>query len=710
MQRRDFLKTTTVASTAFVLGFYLPTKSRASETKPSKALQPNAFVEITADNSINFIIGQVEMGQGTYTTLAMCIAEELNVDWEEINFKPATVNPVYNSYFGPLMITGGSSSIIGKQLEMRTIGAAINEMLITAAAKRWKVREYDVYTKNSQVFNKKTKEFFTFGELSQDLTTMKIPKNPQIKDLKDCKFVGQPQPRHPKEAWAKVTGKAEFGIDIRVDGMKYAAVLHPRIFGAKVKSFDASKALKKDGVIKVKEIPSGIAVIAKHWWQAKEALKEIEVVWDKGTFAKTSDKDLDESYSKMMQKDGASMRKDGDAKKAFKESDKVIEAEYNFPFLAHAPMEPLGFLAQHENGKATIWSSAQSQTLTLEVAVKVLGIKAENITYNTPYLGGAFGRRGTINADFVLDGLHVAKDEDYPIMTLWTREDDIKMGNYRPKYKNKVKVALDSHGDIIALDAKVVSQSIFKGSPFEGFGYKNGVDGAQKEGLVDHPYDIDNHDLQAYTAQSPIPVLWWRSVGHTQSSPTIEGIVDQAAFAAGVDPVEYRLKMLTDQRFINVLKDVVKKADWANRKKEKNVGYGVAIHKSFGTICAQIAKVRITNNDFKVEKVWASVDCGFAFNPQNVENQIVGSINFGISALKYSEITLKNGEAQQSNFFDYVVSKISDAPDVEVSIINSGAKIGGIGEPGVPPILAAVPNALFDASGKRYHTMPIKIG
>jgi isoquinoline 1-oxidoreductase beta subunit len=216
--------------------------------------------------------------------------------------------------------------------------------------------------------------------------------------------------------------------------------------------------------------------------------------------------------------------------------------------------------------------------------------------------------------------------------------------------------------------------------------------------------------MQAFTMDSPVPVLWWRSVGHTQSSPTVEGIVDEAAFAAGVDPIEYRINMLKDHRFINILKDVAEKANWENRKKEKNVGYGVAIHESFGTICAQIAKVRVTKDDFKVEKVWASVDCGFAFNPQNVKNQIAGSINFGIAALKYSEITINNGEALQNNFYDYTVSRISDSPEIEVNIINSGEKIGGIGEPGVPPILAAVPNALFDATGKRYHSMPIKIG
>lgn len=711
MERRGFLKTSSVTASAFVIGFYLPTKSRASDAKPQeKALQPNAFVEINSDNTINFIVGQVEMGQGTYTTLAMCIAEELNVDWEEINIKPAPVAPVYNHVWGPLMITGGSSSIWAKQLEMRKVGAALNSMIKEAASKKWKVRTFNILTKNSKAINKITKEELTFGELVSDLASIKVPTDPKIKDLKDCEVIGKAHSRHPKEAWAKVTGKADFGLDVRVEGMKYAAVLHPTVFGAKIKSFDASKAEKKEGVIKVKQIPSGVVVIADTWFVAKEALKDIKVEWNLGEFAKVSTSDMDKEYSLVLEKDGASMRKDGDSEKSFKEAKNIIELDYEFPFLAHAAMEPLSFVAHHDKNKATVWSTAQSQTLAFGAAMKVLGTKPEDITYHTPFLGGAFGRRGAINLDFVLEGLFVAKDEGYPIMTLWTREDDIKLGNYRPKYKNKVKLALDEHGDITAFDAKVASQSIFKGSPFEGSGYANGVDGAQKEGLVNHPYTIDNHNMQAYITESPIPVLWWRSVGHTQSAQTVECSIDQAAYIVGKDPIEYRKSMLTNKRFIDLLDDVAEKSNWKNRKKEKNVGYGVAIVESFGSICAQVAKVRVTKNDYKVEKVWCSIDCGFAFNPQNVENQMISGINFGLATLLSSEITIKDGATVQSNFYDYTVTKISDVPDIEVSIINSGEKIGGIGEPGTPPILAAIPNAIFDATGKLYTSMPIKMG
>lgn len=709
--RRDFLKTTAVGASAFVIAMHVPMKSRASETPEveAKKLEPNAFIEIKSDNTINFYIGQVEMGQNTYTTLAMCLAEELDVNWDEINIKAATVAPAHNHVWGPFMLTGGSSSIIAKQDEFRKVGSALNIMLKKVAAKRWQVREFQVQTKNAKVLNKLTKKSFTYGDLVSDLSSLEVPTNPKIKPLDKCKLIGKPIKRHPKEAWAKVKGEATFGIDVRVDGMKYAAVLHPEIFGAKIKSFDASKALKRDGVLKVKEIPSGIAVIADFWWIAKEALNDIDVVWDKGENAKVNSESLHKEYASMMEKDGATMKKDGDSKKAFKEAFRTVEAEFNFPFLAHAPMEPLNCVVHDKKGSAKIYSSTQFQSITRAQVAKVFGYKPEDVEYDTPYLGGAFGRRAPNNLDYIMDGVFTAKGEAWPIMTLWKREDDIKMGNYRPMYKNRAKLALNEKGEITAFDAKVVSQSIFKGTMFE-FMLQNGVDGAQKEGLSDHPYKIANHDMQAYITKTVPPVLWWRSVGHTQSSPFVEVMVDMAANAANVDPIEYRIAMLEDKRHIDLLKEVARLANWEKRKKEKNVGYGVSIHKSFGSIVAQIAKVRVEGNDYKIENVWCSVDCGFAFNPLNVENQMISAINFAIAATKYSEITLENGAAVQSNFYDYEVSRISDAPEIEVSIINSGEQIGGIGEPGTPPLFGAVSNALFDATGKRYTNFPIKLG
>lgn len=710
LSRRTFIKNSALSTSAFIIAFYLPTKSKAEATteKKKKDLQPNAFIQIDKDNTITFLMGQAEMGQGTYTTVAMCIADELDAKWDAINFAPAPVAKVYYSVLGPWMLTAGSTSIRTKQLQFRKVGAAVNDMLKQAAAKRWKTRVFNVQTKDSKVINKKTKESFTYGELVDDIKKLKIPNDPKLKKLEEYTIVGKPTRRHPKEAWAKVTGTAQYGIDVRLKDLKYAAIMHPSVFGAKVKSIDDSAIIHKDGILKVKEIPNGVAIIADNWSQAREALYLLKVEWDKGAFADISTSDLQKEYDELLDKEGYSMRNDGDTNKAFKEASHVIEANYEFPFLAHAPMEPLNCTVHHTGETAKMITGGQIQSIYRDSCAKILNIKPENVEYINTFLGGGFGRRASSNNDYINDAVYTAKDEKWPIMTLWTREDDIKMGNYRPMYKNRASVALDNEGKISGFKAKVVGQAVVKGTILE-FLSKGKVDWAQWDGLADHLYTIPSNDLRANTPVSPIPVLWWRSVGHTQSAPMVEGIIDEASHKAGIDPIKYRIEMIDDLRAVTILEDVAKISGWNTRKREKNVGYGVAITRSFGSVIAQVAKVRVSKNNFKVEKVWCSVDCGFAFNPLNVENQMISGINFGLSAIKYSKITIKNGETEQSNFYDYVVARISDVPDIEVNIINSNGEIGGIGEPGVPPIFAAVSNAIFDASGKRYHSYPIKI-
>ena len=708
MQRREFLKITSFVSSALIIGINIPTKSKASEVQTNKdTSKPNAYIKIDKNNNITFLMGQAEMGQGSYTVLAMCIAEELDVNWEEINFEASPVGEIYYHAWVPLMLTGGSTTVSTLHENMRKIGATLNIMLKTAAAKRWQVRKFNVTTNESNVINKKTNESFTYGELISDLNNIKVPNDPKIKALKDCKIIGKPTKRHPKEAWAKVTGKAEFGIDVKLPKMKYAAILHPTVFGSKVKSFDAKNALKKEGVIKVKEIPTGIAVIAKQWWIAKEALLDINVVWENDDFKKINNEALHKEYKKLTNTNGNVMREDGDSKKAFKEAENIIEAEYNFPFLAHAPMEPLNCVVHDKKDSALIYSGGQIQSVYRDVCSQILGVEAKNVTYHNTFLGGGFGRRAAANVDYVAEAVHVAKDEAWPVMTLWTREDDIKMGNYRPMYKNKARLALNKKGEITGFEATVVGQNIVQNTPLD-FLIKNGVDWAQWEGLSNHPYNIKSHKLQAHSPKSPIPVLWWRSVGHTQSAPMIEGLIEIAAHEANTDPIEYRINMLDNKRHVNLLKEVARLSNWKNRKKEKNVGYGVSFVPSFGSVIAQIAKVRVIGNNYKIENVWCSVDCGFAFNPLNVENQMISGINFGLAATKYSEITIDGGAALQNNFYDYEVARISDVPEIKVSILNSGEKIGGIGEPGTPPIFAAVANALFDATGKRFTNFPIK--
>lgn len=710
VSRRDFIKNTSLVSSAFIIGFYAPIKGRAKQIEKPNILEPNAFIKIDKDNTITFLMGQAEMGQGIYTTMAMCIADELDAAWEELVFVPAPVKPVYNRPRTGIMMTGGSGSITNHQESVRKVGAAVRLMLKQAAAKKWQVRVYDVDTENSYVINKRTKERLSYGALVEDIKSMKLPNDVTLKKESEYKLIGKPMKRHPKEVEEKITGKAKFGIDVRVPNMKYAALVQPKVFGAKIKSYDDSKAKNMSGVLKIKQIESEkIAVIAEHWWQAKKASEQIIVEWDEGAFAKISTEDLKKEYQeKIDAEDNPVMRKDGDVNKAFESAYKTVEADYYFPFLAHAMMEPLNCTVHHQGDKAFISLGSQFQTNVRNLCSEILGVEQDNVEYYNNYLGSSFGRRAPGNFDYVKDAIYIAKDEKWPVQMLWSREDDIQQGNYRPLTKARAKLSIDKEGNITGFKGKIVNQSLGKGTMFEPYMLKNGIDSTQREGLQNHPYKIPNNDLQAFCPDSPVSVLWLRSVGHTVSAPIVDCIIDQGAAAANMDPIDFRIKNLKDERFVNLLKNVAKQSDWYNRK--KGTGYGVGIAESFGSIVAYVVKVKVENNDYKVENVWGAVDCGYAFNPYNVENQILSAVNFAIGYTKYAEITMQNGQTMQNNFYDYQVNRITDAPNIKVEIINSGAKLGGIGEPGVPPMFPAIANALADATNKRYTSYPIKLG
>lgn len=711
VNRREFIKGTTALGTAFIVGFHLQTKGMAAKLEKNNPLEPNAFIKIDKNNTITFILGQVEMGQGTYSTIAMCIADELDAHWEGIIFEPAPVKEVYNMPGMGMMLTGGSYSIRNQQDRVRKVGATLRYMLKQAAAKKWQVRVYDIDTKDSYVINKRTKEKLTYGSLIEDIKNMKLPNDIALKKENEYTLIGKPMKRHPIEVEEKLTGKGIFGIDVRLPNMKYASLIFPKVYGAKIKSFDASQAEKLDGIVKIKQLPNNkIAVIANHWWQAKNARDLVKVQWDNGEFEKVSTANLIKEYKEYFDTDIPVMRKDGNTNNAFKTAHKIVEAEYSFPFLAHAPMEPLNCTISHTGDSAYMSVGGQLQTLYRGTAAKILGIEADSIEYYTNYLGGSFGRRSTPNSDFIIDAAFVSKDEGYPIMTLYSREDEIQSGgSYRPMTLANAKLSIDEKGNITALKTNLVNQSLTRGTPFEAFMLKDGVDALQREGLDDHPYTVASHDMKSFCPQSPVTVDWLRSVGHTVSAPIIENIMDEAAFAADIDPLDFRVKNIKNPRFIKLLKNVAKQSDWYNRK--KGSGYGVAIAESFGSIVAFVIKVNVKDKDYKVDKVWGAVDCGFAFNPYNVENQMISAINFTIGLTKYSEITITSGKVDQSNFYDYIVSRQEDAPSlIDIDIINSGEKIGGIGEPGVPPMFAAIINALYDATGKRYTDFPIKIG
>lgn len=708
LNRRDFIKSSSVLATAYVIGFHLPLKGQAAKLE-KQTPDVNAFIKIDKDNTITFILGQVEMGQGAYTGIAQCIADELDAYWDGIIFEPAPVADVYNMPGVPFMLTGGSMSIRTQQERVRQVGAALRQMLKQAAAKKWQTRVYNVTTKDSYVINKQTNEKLAYGDLIDEIKTMKIPNDVKLKDPKEYNLIGKRIKRHPIEVEEKLTGKAKFGIDVRLQDMKYAALIQPRVFGAKIRRYRDSEAKRMPGVIKVKRLPNEkIAVIAKTWYQAKQALEKVIVVWDEGTFANVSTADLQKEYKSYFDKiDLPQMKKDGDSEKEFKNAATVVEAEYSFPFLAHAAMEPLNCTVHHKGNKAYMSVGGQFQTLYRSACAKILGLKPEQVEYYNNYLGSSFGRRANPSSDFVVDAAYVAQGEPWPIQTLWTREDDIKMGYYRPMTESKAKIALDKNGNITSFKADLISQSILKGTLFSGR-FKDGIDGTQREGLENHPYRVASHDLKAFCPDSPVTVLWLRSVGHTVSAPIVENIIDQAAVAINEDPLTFRINNIDNPRYIRLLKNLARQSNWYER--EKGSGYGVAIAESFGSIVAFVVKVKLEKNDYKVENVWASVDCGMAVNLLGIENQIESAINYTIGYIKYAQITLTNGATDQNNFYDYQVNRIDDAPNnIDVEVMSSDAKIGGIGEVGVPPMFAGIINALYDATGKRYTKFPIKL-
>ena len=708
--RREFLKHTSLLSGALLVGFYIPSKSKAGViSQPNQNLKANAFIEIARDNTISFILANVEMGQGAYSGIATCIADELDARWEDIIFKPAPVDLVYANPNWKIMITGGSRTIRDHQEYVRGFGATLRLMLKMAAAKRFKASLKDLKTRDSFVFCKDKK--IAYGDLIDDLKTMQVPQNAPLKTPNEFNLIGKPNKRHPIEVKEKITGVAKFGIDARLPNLKYAFIIQPRIFGAKLKSFEATEALKMDGVLKVKQLPNQkIAVIANTWYQAREASQKVKVDWSEGEFSKTSSKDLYAQYKQILQRQNLPvMRRDRDSSKAFKEAHKIVEAEYSFPYLAHAAMEPLNCTIHHQGDKALVILGGQMQGIFRDTCAKILGVQSEKVEYQTPYLGGSFGRRGSVNQienDFIGDAAYTAKNEPYPIMTLWSREDDIKSGWYRPLTLARAKIALNKKGEMIALEGAIVNQSLSRGTIFEKASFSNGIDRTQREGLENHPYRILSHNLSAFCPESPIPVLWLRSVGYTASIPIIENIIDEAAFAINEDPLDFRIKNITNPRYVNLLKKVAERSEWYQRK--AGSGYGVAIAESFGSIVACVVKVLVQDSDYRVEKVWFGVDCGFAFNPLAIEQQMIGAANFAIGYTKYGKITIQDGIVEQNNFYDYPVSTIQDAPDlIDVSIINSGNQIGGIGEVGVPPVFGAIINALYDATKKRYTHFPV---
>ena len=705
ISRRAFLKSAAIAGGGLVIAVRLGSRLAAAEARAT-AFAPNAFLRISPDGAITIIAKHSEMGQGVYTSLAMCVAEELDADWTKISIEAAPAAATYaNMAFG-LQGTGGSTSTLESYEQMRTAGATARAMLVQAAAQKWSVDAATLRTENGAVLAADGRRA-GYGELAEAAAKLTPPEKVKLKDAAQFKIIGKPTKR--VDSIEKVTGRGVFGIDVKVPGVLTAVIARPPVFGGKEKTFSETAAKAVPGVKHVIVVPSGIAVVADGVWAAMQGRSALKPEWDDGPLASFDSAKQGADYAALAAQPGAPARKEGDAAAAFAGAATKIEGTFDLPYLAHAAMEPLNATAHVRADGVEIWAPTQFQGVDVMNAARVAGVTPDKVTIHTTLLGGGFGRKANPFSDFIVEAVEVSKAVGAPVRVVWTREDDMRGGYYRPRTVVTAKLGLDAAGKLVSWENQIVSQSIAKGTPLETMMIKDGVDGTQVEGLADLSYAVPNLRVDWHMAPTGVPVLWWRSVGHSFTAFVKETLIDDAARAAKRDPIDYRIELLAAQpRQVAILKLLREKSNWGHAPKGR--AQGVAIHESFESIVGQVAEISVgAGGVLTVHKVTVVVDCGTAVNPAGVRAQMMSAVVYGLSAALYGQITFKNGQVEQSNFHNYPVVRLNEAPVVETHIINSGAKMGGIGEPGTPPIAPAVGNAILAATGKRLRSLPFKV-
>ncbi|ALG68644.1 xanthine dehydrogenase family protein molybdopterin-binding subunit [Beggiatoa leptomitoformis] len=716
ISRRTFLKTGVSVGAGLTLGLYLP--SSPAETPPAVTdilFEPNAFVRIGTDNSVTVTVKHVEMGQGTYTGLPTLVAEELDADWAQVKVvgAPADAGRYNNLFWGPVQGTGGSTAMANSFEQMRMAGATARQMLVTAAAQAWQVPAAEIVVKAGLVSHAASKHQASFGELAELAAHLTVPESGEIKlkDPKNFVYIGKNTTKR-KDSKAKINGTAIYTQDINFPDLLTAVVAHSPRFGGKVKSVDMSKAKGIKGVVDVVQIPTGVAVLARDFWTAKKGRDALVIEWDNSQAFMGSTADILASYKAKAENMGMIARTEGDVAATLAKTTKKLRAEYVFPYLAHATMEPMNCVVKLNKESCEVWNGEQFQTVDQANIAQVVGLKPEQVKINMLYAGGSFGRRANPHSDYVKEAASIAKaiEGKAPIKLVWTREDDMQGGQYRPFYYHTIEAGLDEQGNINAWHQRIVGQSIVTGTPFEGFLVKNGVDETSVEGASTLPYHIPNLLVDLHTITSQIPIQWWRSVGSTHTAFSTETMMDELATATGKDPVEFRLALLKEHpRHAAVLKLAAEKGDWG-KPLPKGKGRGIAVHESFHSYVAQVAEVTVNDNGtYSIDRVVCAVDCGIAVNPDVIRAQVEGSIGYGLSAVLTGAITLKEGLVEQTNFHNYPVLRINEMPVIEVHIVESQEKPSGIGEPATPVIAPAVANALFAATGKRLHDLPLKL-
>ncbi|HWP81724.1 MAG TPA: xanthine dehydrogenase family protein molybdopterin-binding subunit [Bacteroidota bacterium] len=682
LTRRDFIKVATAGGTGLVLSFYLPGREAGAADIASFA--PNAFLRIDPDGTVTITVHKSEMGQGVLTALPMIVAEELDADWAKVKFVQADAHPTKYGSQG----TGGSASVRTSWMNLRTVGATARDMLLTAAAQVWNVNKSTCRTEKSTVVHSSGKKL-SYGELASAASKLAVPSDVKLKDPKDFKLLGKRTLRI--DTPQKVDGSAKFGLDVRVPGMLFATIARSPVFGGKVKSFDATKAKAVAGVKDVVQVENGVAVVATNTWAAIRGREALSVSWDEGQWKNQSSASIKQLFIETAKSPGTVEDYDGNVESALASAALKLEATYEIPFAAHATMEPMNCTAWVKDGTCEIWAPTQTPQRAHDEAARILGLPLDKVTVHVTLLGGGFGRR--LQADYVADAVRVSKAVKAPVQVVWTREDDMRNDFYRPATYNVLVGGLDSNGWPIAWFHRIV--------------------GASSRGLVvggsTPPYAIPNMAVESHIKETGVPIGAWRAVGHSQNAFVVESFIDELAHAAKRDPFEFRRQLLRKSpRMKRVLELAAEKSGWG-KPSPNGVGRGIAVVEAFGSYTAQVAEVAVDKNgSLKIRRIVCAVDCGPVVNPDTIEAQIEGAVAYGLSAAVKDEITIDKGGVVQGNFDTYQMPRIDEMPKVEVHIAQSNESIGGIGEPGLPPVAPAVANAIFAATGKRLRRLPIR--
>jgi isoquinoline 1-oxidoreductase beta subunit len=716
--RRGFLLGAFAAGSSLVIGFRRSAIAEDAAPAGDKTQPANpfaAYVRIDPDNGVTIYSSQFEMGQGSYFGIATLVNEELQADMASINVEGGWGNVALFgnlAWGGVAQGTGGSTSMASSWERYRTAGAAARLMLVSAAAAAWGVPASEITAEKGRLSHASGKSA-SYGDMASAAARLPVPADVPLKGKESWTYIGNGGLKR-YDSQGKTNGSQAYTIDVKLPGMKTAVMIHPPLFGATVKSFDASKAKAIKGVVDVVAIPRGVAVVADHMWAAIKGREAVTVEWDDSKAEKRSSTEIIAQYRTQAAQAGIAVaRNDGNADDAFKSASKVVEATYEFPYLAHAAIEPLNAVAQKSDDVIEIWGGHQMPDLYQYIASQVAGVTPDKIALHVMKSGGGFGRRAVTDADVITEVVAIGQATGwaYPVKVQWTRDNDMRGGRYRPAYVHRVRAGLDASGKLVAWHNHIVGQSILTGTPFEEGLVTNGIDLTSVEGAANIPYGVANLKVELSTMPGGVPVLWWRAVGSTHTAFAVETFIDELAEAAGADPVDFRLGLLADHpRHAAVLKLAAEKAGWGSAIAEGRFR-GLALAESFNTVVAQIVEISMpSQGETKVERVVVAVDCGTVINPDQVKAQVEGAVGFGLGAVLQEEITLTAGKVDQENYDTYTPLRINQMPVVEVHTVPSDAPPTGIGEPGVPPIGPALANAIYAATKKRVRVLPLSKG